>query len=109
MNAPELLRHTRLRNGLTQAEVAQRAGTSQPVISAYEHGRRDPTTNMFRQLIAAAGGRLSLSAERPDSDLEPPIGPQEHAARLVDLLGLVDAIPPKRRSATLDAPRMISR
>ncbi|MDQ3470739.1 MAG: helix-turn-helix domain-containing protein, partial [Actinomycetota bacterium] len=44
MTPAALIRTTRTRAGLTQAELARRAGTSQPVISAYEHGRRDPSS-----------------------------------------------------------------
>jgi len=109
VNAAELIRSTRVRHGLTQAEVARRAGTSQPVISAYEHGRRDPTTAMLRQLIAAAGGQLSLSAERSDTDLAPPIDVEEHGTRLLNLLLLVDAIPTRPRHPLLMAPRMVSK
>ena len=60
MTPGELLRSTRMAHGLTQAEVARRARTSQPVISAYEHNRRDPTLGTLRRLIAAGGGRLRL-------------------------------------------------
>ena len=56
----------RRRQGLTQAEVARRAGTSQPVVSAYEHGRRDPTFGTLRKLVEASGERLELDASRGD-------------------------------------------
>ena len=62
MLAAHLLRAARVRAGLTQAELARRAGTSQPVISAYEHGRRDPTVQTLARLLAAAGADLVLRA-----------------------------------------------
>jgi len=48
----DLLRALRRRHGLTQADLAQRAGTSQPVISAYERGQRDPTYRTLQKLVA---------------------------------------------------------
>src|SRR5262245_17792302 len=108
MTPAQLLVTARRRRGLTQAALAQRAGTSQPVISAYEHGRRDPTTATLRRLIGAAGERLELRFGTEAPELPPATTPQEHADRLLDVLSLVDAMPPRRRSPTLHAPRMVS-
>jgi transcriptional regulator with XRE-family HTH domain len=104
-----LVRTARRRRGLSQAELARRAGTSQPVISAYEHGRRDPSVTTLRRLIEATGERLSISSHPPKSDLEPPTDLDEHARRLLDVLSLADAIPSRPRSRTLVAPRLVSR
>lgn len=41
--------------GLTQVELAQRAGTSQPTIAAYESGSKSPTLRTLSRLAAAAG------------------------------------------------------
>ena len=43
------------RAGLTQEELAHRAGTSRPTLSAYEHGRKSPTVATFARLLAEAG------------------------------------------------------
>lgn len=93
----ELLREARRRKGLSQAELAARAGTSQPVISAYENGRRDPTTRTLRRLVAAAGGRLELRLGDEPPDVPPPTSPEEHGERLVDVLLLADASGHRRR------------
>ena len=71
MNGAAVLTRARKRAGLTQAELARRAGTSQPVISAYEHGRRDPSIETLRRLVRAAGcrARARRSASRPRQDL----------------------------------------
>ena len=108
MTPAQLLVTARRRRGLTQAALARRAGTSQPVISAYEHGRRDPTTATLRRLVAAAGERLEfrLGADLPA--IPPPANLGEHADRLLDVLSLVDAVPARRRSPTLRAPRLVS-
>ena len=109
MLAAHLLRAARVRAGLTQAELARRAGTSQPVISAYEHGRRDPTVQTLARLLAAAGADLVLRApERGASDLPPPRTPEEHGRRLLDVLSVVDAMPRRPQFPELDAPRMAS-
>jgi transcriptional regulator with XRE-family HTH domain len=108
MQPAELLRTVRHRRGLTQAALAQQAGTSQPVISAYEAGRRDPTYGTLRRLVAAAGEDLELSARPAHSDLPPPLDLDEHARRLLDVLSLADAIPRRPRAPALDAPRLTS-
>jgi transcriptional regulator with XRE-family HTH domain len=104
----ELIRTVRRRQGLTQAELARRAGTSQPVVSAYEHGRRDPTYDTLRKLIEAGGERLVIRAQAEMSDLPRPGSIDEHARRLLDVLSLADAIPVRRVSAVLHAPRLVS-
>jgi transcriptional regulator with XRE-family HTH domain len=109
MQPAELLRTVRRRRGLTQAALARAAGTSQPVISAYEAGRRDPTYGTLRRLIAAAGEDLELMARVPTSDLPPPADVDHHARRLLDVLSLADAVPTRRRPRLLDAPRLVSR
>jgi transcriptional regulator with XRE-family HTH domain len=108
MTPGQLIRTVRRRRGLTQSELAARAGTSQPVVSAYEHGRRDPTMSTLAKLIAAAGEELRLDAARPLADLPAPRDPQEHARRFLDVLSLADAIPARRRPTKLDAPRLVS-
>ena len=105
-----LLKEVRRRAGLTQTELARRAGTSQPVISAYEHGRRDPGYATLRRFVEAAGERLHLSAAPTrGGDLPPPVDLHEHARRLIDVLSLADAIPRRPPRAILHAPRLIGR
>ncbi len=103
-----MIREVRQRQGLTQAQLAQRAGTSQPVISAYEHGRRDPGYETLRKLVEAAGERLRVDAVAITSDLRPPTDVQEHARRLLDVLSLADAIPVRRLDPVLRAPQLVS-
>jgi len=110
MEPGALIAAARRRAGLTQAELARRAGTSQPVISAYEHGRRDPSVATLRRLVEAAGERLHVSAVPAESsDIPPPADLDAHARRLLDVLSIADAIPRRRLSTMLRAPRMVSR
>ena len=97
MEAAELVRTARRRQGLSQAMLAARAGTSQPVISAYERGHRDPTTGTLRRLISATGERLDLRLATRAPDIPPPTDRAEHGRRLVDVLLLADAVGPTAR------------
>lgn len=65
--AGAVLREARRRSGLSQAELARRAHVTQPVISAYESGRREPGLSMLTKLVEASGHtlRIDLIAE-PD-------------------------------------------
>lgn len=108
MTPAQLIQVVRRRRGLTQAELARRAGTSQPVVSAYEHGHRDPTFGTLRKLVEAGGERLSIDAAPLRPDLPAAATPAEHARRLLDVLSVADAIPARRRSPLLRAPRLVS-
>jgi transcriptional regulator with XRE-family HTH domain len=59
MSTAELLTRARREARLTQSELAIRAGTSRPTLSAYEHGRTSPTLNTTARLLAAAGQELT--------------------------------------------------
>jgi DNA-binding XRE family transcriptional regulator len=59
MSAAELLERARANSGLTQEELARRAGTSRPTLSAYEHGRKSPTVATFARLLSGAGWELA--------------------------------------------------
>ncbi|HEY3831450.1 MAG TPA: helix-turn-helix transcriptional regulator [Acidimicrobiia bacterium] len=108
MTPGELLRDVRRRRGLTQADLARRAGTSQPVVSAYEHDRRDPSVGTLQRLVDAAGEQLQISADVATSGPPPARSLEEHGRRLVDVLLLADAIPARPRTRVLQAPRLVS-
>jgi transcriptional regulator with XRE-family HTH domain len=58
LDAAKLLERARTGAGLTQEELARRAGTSRPTLSAYEHGRKSPMVATFARLLAEAGWEL---------------------------------------------------
>jgi transcriptional regulator with XRE-family HTH domain len=62
----ELLRTARRRHGLTQAQLAARARTSQAAISRIERGLVSPSVATLAQLLDLMGEELVLGAERID-------------------------------------------
>ena len=62
-----LLREARTGAGLSQSELARRAGVSQSVISAYESGRRQPSLPTLMRLVDATGSRLELEVRQPST------------------------------------------
>jgi uncharacterized protein len=62
--AGALLQKARRDAGLTQAELAARAGTTQSVVSAYESGHRQPAIPTLAALVDAVGCELVISVRR---------------------------------------------
>ena len=62
MDTAELLRDARRSAGLTQAELARRAGTSQAMVARYETGVASPTVRTLQRLLSALGRELELSS-----------------------------------------------
>jgi transcriptional regulator with XRE-family HTH domain len=60
----ELIKELRTRHGLSQRELAYRAGTSQSAIARVEGGREDVTWGRLRSILAAMGDRPVLGSER---------------------------------------------
>ena len=68
--AASLLQLARLRAGLSQAELARRARTSQSSIALYEAGRRSPSMDTLERLLGAAGFELRVQLEPIDDHEE---------------------------------------
>lgn len=74
--AGRLLREARTRAGLTQVELARRAGVTQSVISAYESAKRQPSMPMLVDLVRATGMQLAIEvAPAPGHRLDRLTGP----------------------------------
>jgi transcriptional regulator with XRE-family HTH domain len=56
-----LIRQARKQAGLTQGELARRAGTSQPAVARLERGSASPTLATLERLVRGAGFELRLS------------------------------------------------
>jgi uncharacterized protein len=73
--AGSLLRRARVSSGLSQAELAVRAGVAQSVISAYEAGRRQPALPTLARLIDATGYDLVVDIQWQPPQLSRLSGP----------------------------------
>jgi transcriptional regulator with XRE-family HTH domain len=93
MDPAATLRAARQEAGLTQAELARRAGTSPATISAYEHGRKVPSVETLSRLLAVAGARVTVvPASSPV--VRPSNAQLARAGRaLVDVMLLAEALP----------------
>ncbi len=60
LNPAALISETRLRAGLTQTQLATRAGTSQPAVARYEAGVAFPSTATLIRLLKAGGFELEV-------------------------------------------------
>ncbi|EHR50154.1 putative nucleotidyltransferase [Saccharomonospora marina XMU15] len=63
-----MLRRARRGARLSQTDLARRAGVAQPMISAYESGRREPSLPTLARLIEATGHGLSVELVPPPRD-----------------------------------------
>lgn len=105
MDAARMLRAARTRAGLSQAELARRAGTSQATLSAYETGRKQPTLATLDRLLAATGTRLTVRPA-PAAVVTPSEAALARAARgLAQVLALAEAMP-VRHASVLRYPRL---
>ena len=62
MSPSVLIRDARKQAGLTQAELAERAGVTQSVVARLERGGGNPTFLTLERVLHAAGHRLELTA-----------------------------------------------
>ncbi len=86
-DVPTLIRHARARADLSQAQLAERAGTSQPALARYETGTTLPTLPTLERLLAACGRRLQVNAVRatgpsaPSTSVRGQLGPRARGLR----------------------------
>lgn len=89
--ASQLIADIRRTRGLSQAELARRAGMQSSVLSAYARGRRQPSVESMARIAEAAGVELQLapSADRAAS---------EHAGKVLSqVLDLAEHLPYRPR------------
>ena len=81
-----LLRYARLKAGLSQSELGERAGVARSMVSAYEHDRRQATLPTLMRLLKAAGFELHMQLAPYDDhddvlrELEQHRSPEERQA-----------------------------
>lgn len=66
MSIANLVREARRRAGLTQGELAERAGVPKSTVGRVESGARVPSSEMVERLVGAAGFRVSVSLSEHD-------------------------------------------
>ena len=90
MTSSEVIREARLLAGLSQTELADRAGVPRPSIVRWERGTVEPGFDMTRRVLRACGFDVSLVRYEPDETAEARLGgrleltPQE---RVLAMLG----------------------
>lgn len=98
IDTARILREARRRAGLTQRELAARAGTTQPAIARIERGQAVPRVDTLDALLEACGSRLAV---------EPRLGVGLDRSVIRDLRGLSPAA--LSRVAEEEAPYGIAR
>src|SRR3954471_20672406 len=101
----DLVREARRRAGLSQGELAERAGTTQSAIARVEAARTSPSFASVERLIRACGYRLDVALDPyDDSDiaqaealLQRPI--EQRLAHLVDVVGRLEKLRKRARHA----------
>jgi uncharacterized protein len=84
---PRTIRRARASAGLSQAELAERAGTSQSALARYETGVVLPTLPTLERLLTACGRRLQIrgvpatAASAPITSVRGQLGPRARALR----------------------------
>lgn len=87
----DLIEKIRRISGLTQAELARKTGIQSSVLSAYEHGRRQPSAAALARIARGAGLELELTAATSDASLQ-------RQARILELvLDFAGSLPFKGR------------
>jgi transcriptional regulator with XRE-family HTH domain len=79
-------------SGLSQAELARRAGLPRSVLNAYLKGHREPGADALLRIVAAAGAGLEVERRRP------PVDPVRAGKILNQVLGLAEALPYRPRA-----------
>lgn len=99
---PSLIQQICERSGLSQAELARRAGLPRSVLNVYLRGRREPGSDALLRIASAGGFDLQLSPRKA------PVDPERAGRILVQVLELAEALP-FRRGPKLDYPRLRDR
>jgi transcriptional regulator with XRE-family HTH domain len=98
MAGADLLGQVRRAAGLSQDELARRAGTSRTAVSAYEHGRKSPSLDTVDRLVAGAGYELDA---HPRIEF---VGFPDRRGREFLVPTRLPQLPPRQALATVELP-----
>jgi len=70
LHAGQIIRERRLANGLTQAQLALRGGSTQAAVSRLERGELSPTFETFERLLEVMGERAEIVVNRAPTDYD---------------------------------------
>jgi transcriptional regulator with XRE-family HTH domain len=90
--AASLIAEIQRRSGLSQAELARRAGIPRSVLNVYLHGRREPGGDTLLRIASAGGLGIQLDQRKP------PVDPKRAGRILIQVLELAEALPYRPRS-----------
>jgi transcriptional regulator with XRE-family HTH domain len=82
-----LVREIQRRSGLSQAELARRAGIPRSVLNVYLRGNREPGAEALMRIAAAGGFELELGRRGT------PVDPDRAGRILTQVLELAEALP----------------
>lgn len=94
-----LVAQARKRAGLTQRELARRAGTAQSVVARIERGQTNPGAETLRRLLGEAGFELRV-------ELRPRRASQNHM--LADVARILSLGPEERLREVGNAARFVA-
>src|SRR5262245_37268299 len=98
----ELIGEIQRQSGLSQAQLARRAGIPRSVLNVYLRGRREPGAETLLKLASAGGLDVQLVERRT------PVDPQRAGRILVQVLELAEALPFRPRAEN-DYPPLAQR
>ncbi len=86
--SPEELRMLRKRAGLTQRELAERAGVSQSLIARIEAGKVDPRLSTYRKILNALKEALSEAVRLRDVMTSPVVyvSPRDPVTKAIEIM-----------------------
>jgi transcriptional regulator with XRE-family HTH domain len=87
MSPATLIADVLAQSGLSQAELARRAGLPRSVLNAYLKGHREPGADALLRIAAAGGVRVGVEKRTP------PVDPERASEILDQVLGLAEALP----------------
>lgn len=92
MSAAAVVASVLQQSGLSQAELARRAGLPRSVLNAYLHGHREPGADVLLRIAAAGGAKLGVEKRKP------PVDPRRAGKILTQVIGLAEALPYRPRA-----------